>query len=79
MSQPIGKIKSEIALLLERLSVGSTEAEGVDCKGEAEASIPGRVLWGFNLGELRVSVMHKTIKRMIYKGAFVLCPENKLE
>lgn len=79
MSQPIGKIKSEIALLLERQSAGSTEAEGVDCKGGAEASIPGRVLGGSNLGELRVSVMHKTIKSMMYKGVFVLCPENKLE
>lgn len=79
MSQPVGKIKSEIAPLLEILSMGSSEAEGVDCRGGAEASVLESVLWGSNLGELRVSVMYKTIKSMTYKEAFVLCPESKLE
>lgn len=44
MSQPIGKIESEIALLLERQRVGSLEAEGVDCEGGAEVSTPEGVL-----------------------------------
>lgn len=72
MSQLTGKIKSEIALLLERPGVGSREAQRAACMG-GERPVSWSVPQALTRGP-RGSVTHTYIKSMKHKGAFVLYP-----